>query len=385
MQTIPLSPSAPGASLSDHGGCEPRGSGAPTGCEEPPGRHLGGVHEELALPRPGVPYQEDVDVSPDADVRQFLGDPVEEEIQDGLLDRVEAEDAGGDALHEAAVDPGIRGDLPDRLLVLLGDLQELHLPAAHVHVVRLESEIKDPEGAPPGLLPDQVEDTGDAHPVPGAGDIHDVVLELHVDLAGELARGELLGALLDRDALAIDEDRLLGVELEAPAAAAAGALPGGLQELIRLIQEDGLPALATSKRSLEDEGLNVGGPDDDPRHHDEAPDVLRTDAAEGGLGGESPEPDVHTPNRVGVGGVPDAKLLERGDTELGQVVPGGFQSCAGEVGVEGVEVLEVDGEGFLALHRHLREGLLVLHLVLLVPEALDEAGEGLLGLDEASH
>ena len=53
------------------------------------------------------------------------------------------------------------------------------------------------------------------------------------------------------------------------------------------------------------------------------------------------------------GWVPDAELLEGGDAELGKVVSGGFQGGAGEVGVEGVEVLEVDGEGFLSLNRHL--------------------------------
>ena len=298
---------------------------------------------------------------------------------------VEAVDGRRNALEKVAVDPRVLRQLPDGLLVLVCDLEELHLPAAHVDVVGQHDEVEHPEDPAPPLLPDQAQGACEADPVSGPGRIHDVVPELDVDLAGELAGGELLGPLLDCDPLGVYEYGLLGDELETPPAVAGGALLWGLEELVGLVQEDGFSALATAESCLGDVGLDVGGPDDDAGDHHEAAYVLCAYPAEEGLGRQPPEPDVHPFDLVGVDGIPHPQLGEGRYVEVGHVVLRVVEDLPGELHVEGVNVLEVDDDGFLALHRHLGEGLLVLDLVLLVPEAFDEPRERLLGLNQTRH
>mgnify|MGYP001310245654 CR=1 FL=1 len=113
--------------------------------------------------------------------------------------------------------------------------------------------------------------------------------------------------------------------------------------------------------------------------------MLCSDTAQGGFCGESSESYIYPPDRVRVCGVPDAELLESGNAELFELVPRGIQGGTGEVWIEGIKVLEVYGERFQTLYSHLREGLLVLYLAPLVPEALYETGEGLLRLDQIRH
>src|SRR6058998_40433 len=276
-------PSSLAEFVPDRGRGQPRRRGGlPRGVDSA-GREPDHVGQELALARPRISDQDEMDVPANPPpVGHELRDPTEQLQGEGFLLHVHPIDRGRDRCRDQAEDIGARTDLPDPVSVLLRHFDLFELDPFHLDRVDVHEDVEEGRALPRSSALDAPEHAVQNHALPRCDAAGQVVFHVGAQPLRLLAAPQPFRRFLNLDLLRIQVQGCLGQQFELRRTRGALAPPlflvtlqGLAERLAVLLFLDDRPAPQALEQSPHDLGTDLRALPDQAFDRDVLAEMLR--------------------------------------------------------------------------------------------------------------
>src|SRR3989449_1053382 len=269
--------------VSDRGRRQTRSRGGLAGRIDPAGREPNHVGQQLALARPRIADQDQMDIPTDPPaVGHDLRHPAEQLEGEGLLLDVHPIDRGCDRRGDQAENVRARSDLPDPMGIFLRDLDFFKLDPFHLDRVDVDEDVEQGGALSRPSPLHAAEDSVQDHPLPRRDPAGQIVFHVGAQALRFLTAAEPLRRLLHFDLLSVQVQRRLREECEfrrTGGSLASALLLVAFQRLSErlpvLLFLDDRPAPEALEQGPDDLGAHLRALADEPFARDVLPEMLR--------------------------------------------------------------------------------------------------------------